>query len=235
VVEFAFFVGGVLPYAAAATFVVGMAYRFYVWFRAPQPAEITLYSWPEGSMLRNLLGEVLFFPGLFRSDKILWAMSWVFHVSLALVLVGHFRFFSALLDRGLMALGASAAGIEQMSSLLGGAAGIVILATAASLIIRRQTVQRVREISTLPDYFALLLLVAIIATGDAMRFSSQHFDLTQTRVWAWSLLTFNPVVPQNTAFLVHATLAQLLLMFIPFSKILHWGGIFFTQALMHTR
>jgi nitrate reductase gamma subunit len=235
VVEFASFVGGVLPYAAVVTFVVGMAYRFYVWFRTPQPAEITLYSWPEGSMLRNLLGEVLFFPGLFKSDKVLWTMSWVFHVSLALVLVGHLRVFSALVDRGLMALGVSAVGIEQMSSLLGGAAGIVMLATATSLIIRRQAVQRVREISTLPDYFALLLLVAIIATGDAMRFSSQHFDLTQTRVWAWSLLTFNPVVPQNRAFLVHATLAQLLLMFIPFSKILHWGGIFFTETLVHTR
>ena len=49
-VEFASFVGGVLPYAAAVTFVVGMAYRFYVWFSTPQPAKITLYPWPEGSM-----------------------------------------------------------------------------------------------------------------------------------------------------------------------------------------
>ena len=98
-------------------------------------------------------------------------------------------------------------------------------------VARRISVPRVREISSIPDFLAPLLLIVIIATGDMMRFVG-HFDLNETRVWAASLLTFSPIVPKNGMFLLHLTLAQLLIVFIPFSKILHFGGIFFTQALI---
>jgi nitrate reductase gamma subunit len=226
--------GGVLPYVAAVIFFGGMGYRFFVWFTTPQPAKMTLYPWPEGSMLKNLIGEVLFFPGLFKTDRAFWAMSWVFHASLALVFVGHLRVFTGLIDRTLLALGMSASGITAMSTYAGGAAGIVMLATAVLLTARRLTVQRAREISAFSDYFALLLLIAIIASGNVMRFGS-HFDLVQTHIWARSLLTLSPVVPKSGAFLVHMTLALVLLMYIPFSKILHFGGIFFTQPLVHRR
>jgi nitrate reductase gamma subunit len=78
------------------------------------------------------------------------------------------------------------------------------------------------------------LLIAIIVTGDIMRFGA-HFDLEQTRIWAASLLTLSPIVPMNNMFLLHALFAQLLIISIPFSKILHFGGIFFTQALIKAR
>ncbi len=229
-----FFLGGVLPYVAAVIFLGGMGYRFSVWFKTPQPAKMTLYPWPEGSMLRDILGEVLFFPGLFKADRAFWAMSWVFHASLALVVVGHIRVFTGLIDRTLMALGMSASGITAMSTYAGGAAGIVMLATAVLLTARRLTVQRTREISAFSDYFALLLLIAIIASGDVMRFGT-HFDLVQTHIWAKGLLSFSPAVPKSGAFLVHMALALVLIMYLPFSKILHFGGIFFTQALVHRR
>ena len=80
-------------------------------------------------------------------------------------------------------------------------------------------------------FLAPSLILAIIATGNWMRFVG-HFDLEQTRIWASSLLTFAPIIPQNGMFLLHLALAQLLIVFIPFSKILHFGGIFFTQALI---
>jgi len=40
------------------------------------------------------------------------------------------------------------------------------------------------------------------------------------------------MIPQNGMFIFHLFLAQILIVFIPFSKILHFGGIFFTQALI---
>jgi nitrate reductase gamma subunit len=76
-----------------------------------------------------------------------------------------------------------------------------------------------------------LLVVAIIATGDVIRFSG-HFGLEQTRIWAASMLSFSPIIPANGMFVLHLLLAQALILFIPFSKILHFGGIFFTQALI---
>ena len=231
---FTFFVGGVLPYIAVLTFVAGMAYRFYVWKTTPQPGKMTLFPAPEGGMIRGIIKEVLFFPSLFKGDRTLWTISWVFHAMVALVFVGHLRVFSGLIDRALIPF-IGQGGVDTMSSTAGGAAGIVMLATGLLLLIRRMTNERVKQISTGADFFALLLVLSIVVTGDLMRFSGAHFDLELTRVWAFSLLTFSPQVPESSMFLVHALLAQVLLIYIPFSKILHFGGIFFTQALVQRR
>lgn len=230
----AFIIGGVLPYLAIGLFIVGMTFRVRVWFKAPQPGKMTLFPAGNGTV-KGMMAETLFFPSLFKGDKVLWAFAWIFHVTLALVALGHLRVVTGLIDRMLIGMGMSADGVIWMSGTVGGAAGIVLLATGVLLLIRRVTMKRVREASGVPDFFALLLLVAIIATGDLMRFGGGHFDLEQTRVWAWSLLTFSPVVPHNGTFLVHALLGFLLLMYIPFSKVMHFGGFFFTHALVKRR
>jgi nitrate reductase gamma subunit len=229
----AFFVLGVLPYLAFSIFVIGIIYRFYVWKKTPQPGKMTLF--PAGdSTAKGVLAETFFFPSLFKGDKTLWSFAWVFHATLALIILGHIRVFTALIDRALMSMGVSAAGIDTMSATLGGAAGIVLLATGLLLLIRRFAQRRVREISNFSDFFALLLLIAIVVTGNMMRFGT-HFDLELTRAWAWSLLTFSPIVVSNGAFQVHALLAMALFMYIPYSKIMHFGGVFFTQALIKRR
>ncbi len=228
------FVGGVLPYIALVAFAGGMAHRFYTWAKTPQPGRMTLFPAPQDGTAKAIFSEVLLFPSLFRGDKVLWSFSWLFHITLYLVLLGHLRVFTGFADQVLLAMGMSAEGVNTMSSTAGGAAGIVLLATGALLLVRRLGVPRVREISRTGDFLALLLLVGIIVTGNAMRFGP-HFDLEQTRTWAGSLLTFSPVVPADQTFLLHALLAQLLFIYIPFSKILHFGGIFFTQALVKGR
>ncbi len=230
---FAFLVGGILPYITVLVFLIGMVYRFRVWMKTPQPGKMTLFPAPD-SVAGGVLSEILFFPSLFKGDKILWTFSWLFHATLTLVFLGHIRVFSSLIDKILLTLGMSPEGIGQMSATSGGIAGIILLATGVLLLLRRVTINRVREISGFPDFLALLLLIAIIFTGDLMRFGD-HFDLEQTREWAKSLITFSPSTPQNSTFLVHALLAMLLIIYIPFSKILHWGGIFFTQALVKRR
>jgi nitrate reductase gamma subunit len=206
-----------------------MIYRLNVWRKTPQPGKMTLFT--GGHEGDGLLREALFLPSLFRGDRVLWFFAWVFHVMLALVFLGHMRVFSGLIDSTLMGMGMSEEGITTMSSTVGGAAGILILATGVFLLLRRLFQQRVREISGIPDFFALILLLAIIITGNQMRFGA-HFDLAETRVWAASLLTFSPIVPASSAFLLHAMLAQFLFIYVPFSKIMHFGGIFFTQALV---
>ncbi|MHC4777386.1 MAG: respiratory nitrate reductase subunit gamma [Planctomycetota bacterium] len=229
---YATFVGGVLPYLAALVFIVGMGYRFYVWFKTPQPGRMVLTPAP-ASTFTGVVKETLFFPSLFKGDKALWALSWVFHVTLILVFMGHLRVFTSLMDSMMRGVGISAGGIDTISAGFGGAFGILLLVTGVPLLLRRLAVQRVREISTPPDYFALFLVLAVIATGDVMRFGP-HFDLALTREWARSLVTFSPVISTqlSAAFLVHTMLALFLVMYMPFSKILHFGGIFFTQAIL---
>ncbi|MBI5528641.1 MAG: respiratory nitrate reductase subunit gamma [Deltaproteobacteria bacterium] len=230
----AFVVGGLMPYAAAALFLAGMVSRFRAWYKTPQPAKMTLFPAAEGGMWKDVLAETFFFPSLFKGDRVLWGFAWFFHATLAFVFVGHVRVFTGLADRAMLALGMSPETIDSLSAGAGGVAGIVLLATGVLLLVRRLGMTRVREISAFSDYFALLLLLAIIVTGDFMRFGG-HFELADTRAWAFSLLTFSPEVPPKPMFLLHILFAQLLFMYIPFSKILHFGGIFFTHALIKRR
>ena len=207
-----------------------MGYRFWVWFKTPQPAKMTLFP-AGGSTFRDVLAEALLFPSLFRGDRVLWCFAWFFHATLAMVLVGHLRLFTVTLDRMLQMAGMSSKGLDLLSSIGGGAGGIILLATGLLLLWRRVAIPRVREITGVPDILANLLIIGIIVTGDFLRFFT-HFELEQTRVWAASLVRFSPKIPDNGMFLLHLALVQVLIMFIPFSKILHFGGIFFTHALI---
>jgi nitrate reductase gamma subunit len=101
-----------------------------------------------------------------------------------------------------------------------------------TLLFRRVFVARVREISKAPDFLALLLLVAVITCGNLMRFGGTPFDLAQTRIWAASLLTLSPVVPASSAFLLHLFCAELLILYLAFSKLMHFGGFFFTFSIL---
>jgi nitrate reductase gamma subunit len=171
------------------------------------------------------------FNSLFKGDRALWTGAWIFHVVLALIAFGHIRVFT---DFPVLwaAVGLSKEGVDTMSATIGGIAGIVVMLAVGYLLLRRFAVERTREISGFTDYFSLLLLLAVIITGNSMRFGA-HFDLNQTREYFWGLLTFSAApVPASGMFLLHLLLAQLLIISIPFSKILHMGGFFFTHALI---
>ena len=202
-----------------------MLNRVWVWKKLPQPG-MTLFPISPRGTAAGVVKETLFFPSLFRGDRFLWAMSWLFHAMLALILFGHIRVvtdFPALWS----ALHIDA---DTMSAVVGGAAGVTILVMIVLLIARRFALERVREISAPADYFALFLLLAIVLTGNAMRFVG-HFDLAVTRQYFASLVMLRwPAVPENGWFLAHLFLGQMLLLYLPFSKIMHFGGVFFTQA-----
>ena len=232
-----FLIGGVLPYAAVLVFVIAMVFRVRSWMKLPAPA-MTLFPAPSPGGKANALNtakEAVFFRSLFKGDRYLWVFAWGFHVVLALIFVGHLRVVSNV-DQVFMSMGMSEAGIQGMSSGAGGAAGVIILVTAVILLLRRLLVPRVKEITSIADVLALVLIGAILITGNMMRFAPEHFDLTLTREYFASLATFGGVANaealQNGVFLTHLGLALLLLMYIPFSKILHFGGIFFTHQLI---
>ncbi len=135
-----------------------------------------------------------------------------------------------------MRVGMSEGGIQAMSSWAGGVAGVLILLATILLLARRVGLPRVREITGVADYLALLLIGAIIVSGNVMRFSSEHFDLAVTRAYFGGLASFGNVAGaaalEHNMFLVHMCLALLLMLCMPFSKILHFGGIFFTHQLI---
>jgi [DsrC]-trisulfide reductase subunit M len=233
-----FIVGVILPYVALVVFLAGMIWRICTWKKLPSPP-MTLFPAPptEGANTIHTIKEMLFFPSLFKNDRLLWVLAWVFHAVLALILLGHLRVFTNI-DAVLEAFGMSEDAILAMSSGAGGAAGVVILLATILLIVRRLSLPRVNEITGVADYLALLLIGVIITTGNMMRFGSEHFDLALTREYFADLALFqfqnikDAAALENNLFVVHMLLALLLILWIPFSKILHFGGIFFTHQLV---
>jgi len=227
------FVGYVLPYLTVCIFITGIAYRVHRWNKA-KVAKMTLFPAPStpAEKWKLIAKEALIFKGLFEGNKPLWVGTWVFHAALGLIILGHSR---VVTDFPLIwsALGMDKNAVDGMSAVIGGAAGMVILAMGVYLLFRRLTVQRVREISDAEDYFAILLILAIIITGDLMRFGS-HFDLEQTRTYFASLVTFTAAsIPSNPYFLLHFFLGQILIIYIPFSKFLHIPGMFYSKSLIY--
>ncbi len=227
-----FLVGVVLPPVSVAVLLVGLANRVRVWSRAPL-GKITLYPAAKSSsqLWGGVAKEVFLFRSLWGGDPSLWATAWVFHISLALIFVGHLRVVTDF-PRLWAALGLGAEGVDVMSAWIGGAVGVLVLGMGLFLLGRRFTSRAARDASKVEDYLALLLLLGVIVTGDALRFFS-HFDLEQTRAYFRGLLTLDfGSMPDSPLFWVHFLLGQILLMYIPAGKLLHLPGVLFSHPLL---
>ena len=222
-------------YLSAAVCLAGMGWRLFTWLRAPVPLKIVLTPGPTtaGGVVCRLAGEVTLFRSLFGADRCLWAAAWLFHISLVLLALGHVgglvvpEFAQAL-------LGMDEAEFHRMADLTGGAFGILAVVTLLYLLARRLATERLRYISTLSDYLALGLLLLIIVTGNQMRFMG-GLQMAQAREFVSGLLAFHPGEPPASAmFGIHLLLVCALLAYIPFSKLVHLGGLVLSPTLNQT-
>jgi [DsrC]-trisulfide reductase subunit M len=210
-----------LAYLALAIFWVGLGYRVWTWVETPVPFKIPTTPAPKTlrGVTARMAGEVLIFRSLFKSDRALWFGAWAFHGALLLILMRHLRYLLYPVPDWLIAL-----------QPLGVAAGIVFLIAGAYLFLRRIVVFPVRSISLLSDYVAILLLLAIGATGMGMKFL-HPVDLLAVKAFILGLVTLNPApVPEDALFLTHFGLVLLLVAYFPFSQLVHAGGIFFSPT-----
>jgi nitrate reductase gamma subunit len=210
-----------LSYFAALTFVLGLLSRLWGYLRTPMPWPEATTPAPEteGGAVVRVIGDVLFFPNLFKADKSLWAGGWIFHIALWAVLFRHVRYFTYPVPSLVLYM-------ETVALLFGYLLGLAAL----YLIWRRLALPRTLYVSGLPDYFALVLLGAIAGTGIMVSFWANVY-LVDVKAFMLGLLTLNPVPPPaHPLFLIHFLLVLVLLIYFPFSKLLHAGGIFFSPA-----
>jgi nitrate reductase gamma subunit len=211
-----------LFYLAAGTLVAGVAWKCWVYARTPQPLKIPIPPAPttrRGVVLR-LLMEVVLFRSLFRSNKWIWLFGWMFHVALLAVLARHLRYFTE-------PVWAWVALIQPF----GLYAGFAMLAGLAGLWARRFLVDRVRYISSPSDHLMLALLVAIAASGLAMKYLA-HTDIVALKSFFLGLMAFNwQPLPADPVLLVHLALVAALMIVFPVSKLLHAPGVFFSPSL----
>jgi nitrate reductase gamma subunit len=210
-----------LFYLATVIFIAGVGYRIWLYAHTPAPLKIPTTPAPvtRSGVVWRMAREVFLFQSLFKSNKWIWLLGWVFHVALLLVLLRHLRYFIEPVWLWVDAI--------QPFGLY---AGFAMLAGLVALWIRRVGIERMRYISGLSDHLMLLLLIAISATGLLTRFVA-HTDIIELKGFVLGLLYFDPQpLPADPLLLVHLALVMVLMVVFPFSKLLHAPGVFFSPT-----
>ena len=230
-----FFIGEVLPYMTSTVFVLATLWRLAGWLRVPVPSPLTLGPSGRRRGLGRVMAigrEALFFDSLRRGAGMLWWWAWLLHFSLVLLIVGHMAGIYSL-ARQFTLVGLSAEASSTVSAVTGAICGTVFLAALVLLFSRRIVITEVRRLSCGADYFVLVLLLAIAVTGMYMRLGGDAVELAAVRAYAAGLVTLQPVpIPRHWAFVSHFALVNILLLYLPFSKLIHMVGIFFGQAMV---
>jgi nitrate reductase gamma subunit len=244
---FTYFVLYQLPYVAIPFYMVMLGVRIWVWLRFYNPA-LKLLPGARGSVFQiwrrqyrptihlfpgrprtkglewvRLVKGFLFFTGLWKRDKVLWVGSWLLHFGLALYVLGHARL---ILPLGLQ--------IDHVLIFVTTVGCWLMTVSGVYLLFRRVLVQRVREITDFRDYLSDLILLAFSFTAlmvaldggvsgdEAVAYLIGFFTFSQMGVdagawWVWHMLAL-----------------QALLLVMPFSHLLHFGGIFLSRQFLGT-
>lgn len=194
--------------------------------------------------------EVLAFRSLFRNTTAsyseagprlsyggfpwLWLFAIAFHYAFLTTVLRHLRFFMDPVPFPLVAL-------EYMDGLmevlLPGLmlSGAVLLGAVTVLAIRRFLVPQVRYISLMADYFPLFLVFCIALSGICMRYIWK-VDVVSVKELAMSLAAFKPAIPEggitgfSYIFYIHLFYVSVLVAYLPFSKLMHAGGVFLSPT-----
>lgn len=243
-ITFALF--GVLPYAVLAVFVAGILYRVYRWVDARlltglYNVNVGLYEDSRGAVTKDILKRVFLFYTLGdkEGDRELYVGSMFFHWGIWVALAGHLGV--VLPQPALSAMGVTPQAHTFLCLYVGGTAGLVALVGVLLLADRRvrgvESSVKVlntyhirvplRRLSFLDDYFAVLILLAIIASGLFQTFFVSQADLAHlanVSSWLWSLVVFHPnvsYIASFPSFQVHMIIVMVFLAYFPWGKMLH--------------
>jgi nitrate reductase gamma subunit len=211
----------ILFYFATLMLVVGLFYRINTYARTPAPLKIPTTPAPttQSGVVLRMTREVLFFESLFKANLWIWSMGWLFHASLALVLMRHLRYFTEPVW-----------GWVALIQPFGMYAGLTMLIGLIGLWVRRLFVERIRYISTPSDHLMLLLLILIAASGLSMTFVA-HTDVVAVKNFFLGWMQFNILsLPADLNLYIHLLSVVLLLAIFPISKLLHAPGVFFSPS-----
>lgn len=207
----------------------------------------------KGGVVARMILEILVFRSLFRNlrfelkegrlsyiwEKWLWIFAMAFHWAFLAVVVRHLRFFTEPVPIWVQF-------VEYLDSFvrveifnpvlqigLPGVfmSGLVLLAAVTFLFLRRIFMSQVNYVSLASDYFPLVLIMGIAISGIMMRYFTK-VDIVSVKEFTMGLITFSPKIPEGVGgiFYVHLFLVSVLLIYFPFSKLMHLGGIFLSPT-----
>ena len=189
--------------------------------------EIVLFR----SLFRNTRVELHDGPKLaYASSKWLWLFALLFHYSFLTIFLRHMRLFTEPVPGFFQAL-ESVDGMLQIGVPSLYLTDVVIVVAATYLFLRRVVVPQVRYVSLPADYFPLFLILGIVLSGIFMRYFVKT-DIVSVKELTMGLVTFHPRIPEGvgTIFYIHVFLVSVLLIYFPFSKLMHMGGVFLSPT-----
>jgi len=210
-----------LCYGATAVFIFGFLAKIYGYASTPSPLKIPTTPAPTtgAGVAVRMAGEALLFTSLFKGNKWTWLGGYAFHAALALVLFRHLRYFLVPVPD-----------VVAWAGPPGVWAGVIMVFALIYLLVRRVAVDRTAYITSFADWFALVLIILIGATGLLMKFVLRG-DVASIKAFMMGVVTFSPAnIPPDPMFIAHLTLVLTLMVYFPFSKLMHLGGIFFSPT-----
>ncbi|BCS89436.1 sulfate reduction electron transfer complex DsrMKJOP subunit DsrM [Pseudodesulfovibrio sediminis] len=166
----------------------------------------------------------------YKSSKWLWLFAITFHYSFFIVALRHLRLFLEPIPffvhglefvDGLLQIGAPTMYLTDVGLVVG-----VLL-----LFGRRMINSRVNYISYASDFFPLFLILAVALSGIYMRYYDK-VDIIAIKELTMGLVTFHYHVPEaiSVSFFVHVFLVSCLMAYFPFSKLMHFPGVFLSPT-----
>ncbi|MCU7787649.1 respiratory nitrate reductase subunit gamma [Pyrobaculum sp. 3827-6] len=235
------FLYGVLSWIALLMLLIGVIYRIIGWispreYTSLASISVISYSWSTSSRWGEVLKRILTFYTLKYSDPTLFWGALIFHWGIFLTLfLGHSALFFT--PEQLEAIGIAPETRKQVAIYLGTLFGLMTLIGLLILWARRITKREVRTFSYLDDWFALSLVTLIVLIG-LINTIVIHPDYVHTVTpWLINLLQFN--IPAAVEYLakadamvkLHVLLAEILMIYVPLSKMIHPFTIFFQPTL----
>ena len=183
------------------------------------------------SLFRNNKAEIAPGPSLaYASSKWLWMAGLIFHWSLLVIVLRHYRFFLASIPGFVESL-ESVDGFLQITLPTLYITDLLLVLAVTFLVLRRLASAQMRIISLSTDYFPLFLILAIALSGISMRYLDK-VDIVAVKVLVQGLVSFQFDAPGEIGaiFYVHLFLVCVLASYFPFSKLMHMGGVFLSPT-----
>ncbi|MDA8173945.1 MAG: sulfate reduction electron transfer complex DsrMKJOP subunit DsrM [Nitrospiraceae bacterium] len=209
------------------------------------------------TLWRNLRTEMHGTPDnpqlVYKSTRWLWLGGMMFHWTFLIIVIRHLRFFFQRVpgfvqsiehvDNGLKflttypavtnpgKLSAALHGFLQVGMPMLYVTDILFITAVTYLLLRRIFIPQVKYMTLANDSFPLFLILGIGISGVVMRYF-HRVDVVGVKNLAMGLVSFHPVVPSSVGsiFYVHLLLVSTLLAYFPFSKLVHFGGVFLSPT-----
>jgi len=225
-----------LVYVAVMVFFAGMIYKIIIWVKTPKlQVHLGMFPKPRNGFVRffKLLKDSFIFPQTIEVDRWMWVFAVLFHLSLLVVLIGHFRLvreFTFVSD----VIGQEK--LNLLGAVGGGTMGIILIIALIYYLFRRFA-SPYKDISVPEDFILLFLLAAIIGLGDHMRFLGD-IHTEEFRAYFLNILHFKPAFPETLAasqerwvLSWHVLSVDLFVIYFPFSKLVHVIGTFIANLV----